>query len=227
MIWQMKVGMPILAQTRGILILAFKALPLLLISFIGFLAIGLGNLSLFLLFIGHATLVPLATELLHLVFNKSGSLITSNDISQLVPIIPTSGASYNAPVNVMPTYWMAHISFFFGYILTNAVSIYTLPPQKQAADWMIISRQTRAATLIGASVISFLTLSALRFYLTGSETVAGILLATTVLGGLGAFWYYIASLCGARNSDIFGVAQQMMSKDSSQDKPMTCVYKPR
>ena len=219
--------MPILAQTRGILILAFKALPLLLISFIAFLAVGLGNLSLFMLSVGHATIVPICTEVLHMIFATSGSLISPNDISQLVPLMPTSGSSYRLPVSVMPSYWMAHISFFFGYILMNAISIYNIEPDKRAADWMVVSRQTRAATLIATSVILLLVLSTLRFYLTGAESLGGIFLAISVLGGLGAVWYYIASLCGARNSDIFGVAQQIISQDSSNDKPMTCVYAPK
>jgi hypothetical protein len=212
---------------RSTILLAFKALPLLLISFIGFIAVGLGNLSLFLLFIGHATIVPLITELSHYGTAKYGQLSVPNDISQLVPLSPTSGTSYNTPVNVMPTYWMANLAFFFGYLLMNAIEIYRLPAAPQAADWMIISRKTRAATLIASSLVLLFTFSAIRYSLTGTETLGGIAFAIVVLGGSGMAWYQLATnVLGARNSDIFGVVQQMVSQNTGDTKPVTCVYKP-
>ena len=219
--------MPFLADVRSTIILAFKALPLLLISFIGFLAIGLGNISLFILFLGHAIIVPIATEGLHGVVPTTGTLTTPNDISQLVPLIPTSGASYNHPTNSMPSYWMAHISFFFGYILMNAISIYNLPPEKGAIEWMITSRKTRATTIITTTVILWILFAWLRYSFTGTENFGGIMLAMLGLGGLGVGWYYFAALCGARNSDIFGIAQSMVSQGTGDKKPVTCVYSPK
>jgi len=207
------------------ILLAFKTLPLLLIGFIGFLAIGLGNLGLFILFIGHALVVPTITELLHRVTGISSSMTTSNDIAQLVPLVPSSGASYTAPVNIMPSYWMAHISFFFGYLLMNAVGIYTQVPDKTADKNMVASRMSRASTIITITVLLLVVLSMMRMYTTGIETPAGIMLAIVVLGFAGVGWYKLAETCGARNSDIFGIATQMISQETSKNTPMTCVYK--
>ena len=208
------------------ILLAFKSLPLLLISFIGFLAIGLGNLGLFVLFIGHALIVPTITEALH--YGTKGSLssmTTSNDIAQLVSLVPSTGASYDKPVNIMPSYWMAHISFFFGYLLMNAIAIYTQVSDKNAAPTAVSTRKARAATIIASVVIFLVVLSGLRIYATGNESIAGVALAVVVLGLAGVGWYYVAQTCGARNSDIFGIASQMMAQESSKNKPMTCVYK--
>jgi len=217
--------MPALATIRNTILLAFKSLPLLIISFIGFVAIGLGNLALFILFIGHAIVVPVLTEMLHLVFN-GGNLIAANDISQLVPLNPIDGTPYGTPVNIMPTYWMAHMSFFFGYMLSNAVILFSLPSDKKSPDWIVESRKTRAVTVMITTIVLLILLSVLRFVLTGTESLGGILLAWIVLGGAGGGWYLFAQVCGARNADIFGVAEQMMSPDSSATKPMTCVYAP-
>lgn len=219
--------MSLLATVRTTILLAFKALPLLLISFIGFLAFGLGNISLFMLFIGHALAVPITTELLHFGTKSRGELVVANDVATLVPLSPTSGTSYNTPVNVLPSYWMAHISFFFGYILMNAISIYLMAPEKRAADWMIISRKTRAVTLIVSTVVLFLLIAFLRFYLTGMETAAGISLAMVVLGGVGVGWYKLAEVCGATASDVFGIAQKMVTQGTGDKKPVTCVYAPK
>ena len=219
--------MSLLTTVRTTILLAFKALPLLLISFIGFLALGLGNLSLFMLFIGHALAVPLATELLHLGTKSRGELVVSNDVATLVPLSPTTGVSYNTPVNILPTYWMAHISFFFGYLLMNAISISLVTPEKGAADWMVISRKTRATTLIVSIVFLFFLTAFLRLYLTGMDTWKGIGLAMVVLGGVGMGWYKLAEVCGTANSDIFGIAQKMVTQDTGNKKPVTCVYAPK
>jgi hypothetical protein len=219
--------MSLLAQVRITLLLAFKSLPLLLIGFIGFLAIGLGNMGLFMLFIGHAVLVPIVTEISHALTNSPSNLTTYNDVSQLVPVMPANGASFNmGPVNVVPSYWMAHISFFFGYILMNAVMIYVAVPHKTASPAAVASRKSRAATLIATSVILLVTLTMMRISLTGNETFTGVTVAVLALGFAGVGWYKLAEVCGARNSDIFGIAQQMVSQDTAASKPVTCVYAP-
>jgi len=222
--------MSLLATIRSTILLAFKALPLLLISFIGFLAIGLGNLSLFVLFLGHSVIVPVVVEIMHKA-TSSSTLDVGGDISQLVPLVPTTGASYGGLVSNFPSYWMAHICFFFGYLLTNAITIYTgygLPPTAaNAPDWAVEARKTRAATLITTTVILWVLVSYLRYSLTGAERAAGLISAFVVLGGLGCGWYFFAQLCGARNSDIFGIVQQMVTQDDSNSKPMTCVYAPK
>jgi len=228
--------MPVLATLRTSLLLAFKSLPLLLIGFIAFLAFGLGVTSLFILLTGQAILVPALTELLHFLSSDSPNvaLLTSNDISQLLP----AGDSKTLPVNVFPSYWMAHMAFFFGYLLTNAVVMYTTPldlnlvqgasseAAKKSINEKLAARKGKAYMLILSTIGFFLLITFLRVIATGAETFAGILVATLVLGGAGAGWYFIAQSLGATTSDIFGIAMQMMTPDSAATKPKMCVYSP-
>lgn len=218
--------MSLLESVKTILLLAFRSLPLLIISFIGFLAIGLGNMGLFILFIGHALAVPIVTEMIHVATkNNTDNLTSYNDVTQLVPTVPSTGVSYRNLVNIMPSYWMAHISFFFGYLLTNAVDIYTSQPlDKNASPILIESRKSRAATIMSITIILLLVLSYLRISTTGVEQFSGIILAIVLLGFTGVGWYYLAKGLGARNSDIFGITVQMISQETAKDKPMTCVY---
>jgi hypothetical protein len=224
--------MPVLATLRTSILLAFKSLPLLLLSFITFLAFGLGNSSLFILLMGHALVVPAITESVHAATSGSPdiALLSSNDISQLISI-PATG-----PVNVFPSYWMAHISFFFGYLIGNGVSMYTQQPDlsliqgassdavKISINAKIAARKEKALTLIISLLFLLVLISILRAVATGAETFAGSTFAIVVLGGLGISWYYLAQVFGATNSDVFGIAVQMMAPDSGAIKPKTCVY---
>jgi hypothetical protein len=227
--------MSLLVTLRTSLLLAFKSLPLLLISFIIFLAFGLGNISLFILLIGHVVIVPSITELFHLLSSNSPdiALLNSDDISQLVP---TPAGSVTTPVNVFPSYWMAHMSFFFGYLLSNAVSMYRQEPDlsiiqgassdavKKSINAKIAARKEKALTLIISTVSFLLLIAILRMIATGAETFAGVSVAIIVLGLAGAGYYMTAELFGVTNSDVFGIAMQMMSPDSAATKPKTCVY---
>jgi hypothetical protein len=223
--------MPILAEIRSTLLLAFRYLPLLLISFIGFLAIGLGNTALFILFFGHALIVPLVTGLLHMLFSTS-NLMSINDVSQLVPLLPSTGESAIGTANIYPTYWMAHISFFFGYLITNAAKILTAETDlrilnnatsRAAVELKIQARKQKAGVLIASLFFFYFLLCFIRYYATGAEHIFGMMISLPLFG-IAIGWYYFAEACGATNSDIFGIAMQMMSADTAQDKPKACVY---
>ena len=236
--WHITVGMAILAGIRSTLLLAFRYLPLLLISFIGFIGLGLGNTALLVLFLGHATIVPLITMGLHAltVGMLKYSPLTINDVSQLVPIMPSTGVAFTDPTGASgaPSYWMAHISFFFGYLICNAFKILltetdlsTIKSQASldSLNEKIMARKQKGGVLIGTLFFFYILLCVIRYYATGAEQFfLGIVFSTIFLGGAGVGWYFFAEQCGATNSDIFGIAMQMMSPESAQDKPKACVY---
>ena len=231
--WHNTVGMAILAGIRSTLLLAFRYLPLLLLGFIGFIGLGLGNTALLVLFLGHAIIVPIITTVLHMLTSSMKySLVAVNDIAQLVPMMPSSGASFSDSAGA-PSYWMAHISFFFGYLTYNAYKILTTETElstiksqssKDALNEKILARKQKAGILIANLIFFYILISVIRFYATGAELAYGMVLAFAFLWTAGVGWYEFAELCGATNSDIFGIAMQMMSPESAQDKPKACVY---
>jgi hypothetical protein len=211
--------------------MAFRTLPLILVSFVGFLGLGLGNIGLFILFVGQVLIVPLATALVQTLtgmlqppINENGSLffVKSSNVALLVP-----DSSFDSPFqNVAPSYWMAQVIFFAAYMLANAVAILNMPANSKLDPILISNRKSKAMTII--VVISTLTiLAALLRFTTHSETPAGIALAILVGGGLGYGWYEFASICGARAADVFGVVQQIIPSSATDEKPMTCVYAPK
>jgi hypothetical protein len=227
----------ILDTLRTSLLLVFKYLPILLISFIAFLSFGLGNSSLFLLLFGQCVFVPIITELIHML--GFGDDIAGNHFNEVAQLISTPPGTVRMPTNVFPSYWMAHISFFFGYIITNAMRVYITPPDlsnvqgasspkaKAILNAKILSRKEKAGSLVISTLLIYVFITVLRYAATGVETVAGIMLAFVVFFWLGCGWYLAVEFSrSATNSDIFGIAMQMMSPQSAENKPMACIYKP-
>jgi len=211
--------------------MAFRTLPLILVSFVGFLAMGLGNMGLFILFVGQVLIVPLATVLLQTITgmilpptNANGSVffVKSSNVGLIVP-----DSSFDSPFqNVAPSFWMMQIMFFSYYMLSNAVAILYLPVDAKLDPILVSNRMSKAKTII-AVVASLTIFASVMRLMSHTETPVGVLLASFAGWGLGYGWYQLAAICGARAADVFGVMQQIIPSSATADKPMTCVYAPK
>lgn len=219
--------MDVVDTLRTSILMAFRALPVLLISFVAFLAIGLGNMGLFVLSLGQIAVVPLVTGIAQFI---TGKLYTNNDTRAFVQgsdvVHLVSSMSNRLSVNVMPSYWMQHVLFFFGYLLANGVGLFLLPQEKGVSDMYYENRRAKARGVIIVSVLAALAFTYFR-YLTGAETLHGVALAFVTGGGLGYAWYQFAAYCGARHADVFGVAPSLLPATAKEEKAMTCVYAPK
>lgn len=217
--------MSVLADIRTSLLVGFQYLPLVLISFVLFLAMGLGNIGLFMLFLGQAIIVPTTVSLW-----RTG-MTDAKWINSIGSLIPNEGGSH-----IFPAYWPAHVSFFLGYLLLDASYIYSLKPFKNTTQWRVDARKQKALTLIITTIGLWILLNAL-FWKTSGTKFADLGFGptfgvATVFLGLGMVWY-LASSQGALNiyaTDIFGIVPQMIpnaTKDLQPDatKPTMCVYK--
>jgi hypothetical protein len=218
--------MSLLGAIRSTLLAGFKQLPLLLIGFVGLLGIGLGNLGLFMLFLGHTILVPIGVyslqALTRLAFGEGNPIafVRASDVGQLVP----SAVSVDYYQNVTPGFWLTHIWFFFGYLFYNALQVYQLEKDPKADPARYNNRLSRAVLIMTITTIGAVAMTVLRSMM-GTETVLGTFVSAGVGFGLSVGAYEVAALCGARVADIFGVAQQMLPASATQKAPMTCVYK--
>lgn len=219
----------ILKSIRTGILLGVKTLPLILISFIGFMAAGLANAGLFILFIGQITVLPLAVAMSQAFFGMiAGDQTTSPFHVRLtnVSLIVPSSTTTDLYQNVAPSYWMAQMIFFFSYAITNAAEIYKLPEDKRLEKSLIENRKTKAVSIIVAISIIAVGLTIFR-YSTHTETVMGIMLALVLGGGLGHLWYHFAAQCGVVASDVFGMVQQIIPFTEKDTKSMMCVYNPK
>jgi hypothetical protein len=221
----------ILQSIRTTLLMAFRTLPLILVSFVGFLAMGLGNMGLFILFVGQVLIVPITTMLLQGItgmllppsgVDGSAFFVRSSNVGLIVP-----DSSFDSPFqNVAPSFWMMHVLFFATYMVSNAIAILYLPVDSKLDPIIVSNRKSKAKTIIAVIVGMTALVTILRFT-TNTETPAGIMLAILAACGLGYGWYELAAMCGARAADVFGVMQQILPSSATADKPMTCVYAPK
>jgi hypothetical protein len=164
--------------------------------------------------------------------------ITPSDICNVVIPYKTMTANSSSPVKtqtVITSTWMALISFFFGYLITNASSLLAMNNSSSNIqiditsdeDTNILPQQSTRLAQAGTSLV--LILIALVFvlvfrYTTSCETITGMLISLVLFGGLGASWYRILALPGEqRLSDLFGIANRILPSSAMLNGPMACL----
>lgn len=212
---------------KGLLYGGFTSLPLVLISFISFLALTLGNLGLIMLALGHIVIVPLLTFLVNILVEFAAPkspyfTVMSSDLSSLM----LSQATPNQLITVAPSYWVAHITFFFTFLFTNAMVLYLKDPTPSADPNKVENRKAQTMTAMMLSITLFSALIAFRLIMTGTETWAGTLLGIGLVIPVAYGWYELSRVCGARDADIFGILQKILPDNAKDEPPMTCVYNP-
>jgi hypothetical protein len=194
-----------------------------LIAFLGFMSLALGNVGMIILFIGHLVIVPATTYLLHIasiILPNSVTSVAGKDVCNFIPTTP----SIVGTVNVFPSFWMAHFFFFIGYFLENARGLITKVAEEGAPKDRVQLRQGQGATAMMIGIFATLMLVGLRYWLTKCETIPGILVAALTLAPIGVGWYQMATLAGARDGDIFGIAGRILPLSALAPPPMTCLY---
>ena len=151
---------------------------------------------------------------------SSSSIITipSYDICNLVPSVSNKGTL----LNVAPSFWTAQLFFFIGYLLTNAITLYNTTPYPGASDAKVKNRRDQTLTAIVLIVLITLALVFARSR-TGCETVVGTFVAASIMIPLGVGWYYLASVCGAGNSDIFGIVSRILTPTAGPSATQVCI----
>lgn len=217
-----------LAQTmRGLLEGSFKALPVLIFGWALFVGSTTGNIGLLVLALGHATVVPFATWILHSIasfFGEFGKTHFTVPATATCNILPGGFTDPLDRVYSIPSYWLAHIAFFFGFMITNAGYVLNMPAASGApADK--VERRKSQAQLVQILAWAFLALFVfVRVFIMGCETVPGVLLGGLAFWWIGNGWYQFARECSAKDSDIFGIVQGILPASAMEGPPMACVY---
>lgn len=124
------------------------------------------------------------------------------------------------PVSRIPSAYIAHIAFFFGFLFTNAYYTYTMDKETDASDELYENRRNRSIMIMTVIVALFSIIVLLRYNLTNCESQLGILLTTTFFGLLGLSFYLFAEACGARKADVLGMITSFVP--TSAGKPVVC-----
>lgn len=213
-------------NVRGMLTRSFLAMPILLFGWALFIGATTGNIGLLVLAMGQATVVPLATWILHTLggfFGEWGLANFTVAASATCNILPGGFVDSGARQYSIPSYWLAQLFFFFGFLTTNANSVLNLPEAANAPADKVERRKSQAQLVQILSWV-FLVLFVTARVLIGCETAPGVILGGLVFWWIGNGWYKLARECSARDSDIFGIVQGILPPEASDPPPMTCVY---
>lgn len=208
----------------------FAALPYLLVIFSGFFGGITGNLGLVILFLGQIFLVPTLQLLISLIRNtqffsekfRVGSVKPLEPYCSLVPDVTRKG-SFNTPAI---SNWLAQVSFFFGFLLFNGYTVYTLPPAEgaKADDIKLENRKAHAIWSLILSFLVFVGIIAFYYNVTKCESPGSLIVGLILFLGLGVGWFQFAKDCGIKQTDIFGIVTKIHTiKPGKDEYPSVCV----
>lgn len=231
--------MSLVKNLRQMLTQSFLSLPLLLVGWISFMGLTQGNIALLILALGHIFIVPLSTMLSNTLVEALAKLLEKipsvgdGTVSRFFTVanvdncnlIPGSIERVVPFIWVAPSYWVAHISFFAVFLLTNASFISNMPAAEGADKDKVNRRQTQVAISALLTTVVFGVLIVMRYFLTGCETVGGIALGTLLMGSLGYACYMVVKQCSVKDSDVFGIIQSVLPEAMKDEPPMTCVFR--
>ena len=212
---------------RGMLERSFLALPILLFGWSLFVGSTTGNIGLLVLSLGQATVTPLATWILHTIggfFGDFGMRNFTKPASSTCSILPQGFVDPQERVFSFPSYWLAQIYFFFGFLISNAQSVLDMPAAPNAPAEKVERRKSQAQLVLIMAWVFLIVFVAVRVLVMDCETFPGVILGGIVFWWIGNGWYRLARECSARDSDIFGIVQGILPPAASDPPPMTCVY---
>ena len=202
------------------LYLFFAGLPLILTMFSGFMALSLLNVGFVVLFVCQVIIIPICVIFLHFITDLIFPLQKNSDLLQLVP-----SEIYTKDINIVPSYWMSHVVFFFSYIFVNAYTIFNDTSSQVAEDDVRKEhRKIRTFAIMVASAVILVLSICIRYMFMGEEveTLMGIFVALAAFAPLAYYAHDVAMLLGAQNGDMLGIMHQVMASIQSGN-PTLCM----
>ena len=181
-------------------------------------------------------LTPLATFLVNLLwellFSNTPSWLTippllwkvNTATAEACNLFTSTTSKFPETINVVPSYWLSIMSFFFTYLILNAQNLYNKQSSRKASKAAVDARKNQ--TLISMIILS---ITALLFtlvrYSTACETGLGVIVSWLLGGGLAYGWYAFMRKCGlGRLDDIFGISNRLLPMQSYEEpSPTMCV----
>ena len=147
------------------------------------------------------------------IFNSNQPVIKS----EICSIIPT-----NDSIPRVPSLFIAHLAFFFGYLLTNAFYLYYKDSEDGVSQININNRKFRSIASIVLLCLVYISIVITRLYVTECESLLGVAFTTSIFSCLGLGWYKLAEYCGLQLSDIYGISSSILPSSASK-APVVCI----
>lgn len=233
----------LIADIRAFINNGLTVLPLTVIGTSLMLSLMTANYALLFMLFSMIFIVPIALFGGNLLLNFIQSFInspisrlwgaSSSDLCDLIPPFPIPHRASSQISLSFGSYWLAMMSFFFGYVISNAVALLRKETQdpvnaddvtKNMVASGVMNRKTQAITAIIATVIFALIVIIMRIVNTSCEPYILSPIMCVIFASLGSSIYAFLALRGEdRLSDIFGIANRLLSPDAMNSTPYACL----
>lgn len=172
--------------------------------------------SLLILIIRLLSFGQLDTEYIHSILKTT----VKSDICKIN--IPYKTELNNSESEEGSSTWVAMIAFFIGYILKNAIELYSRESSDVDMNSKVNNRKFQAIVSICSIIIFAMIVLGYRLY-SGCESKVEIIVTSLIFIPLGFGWYKALSSVGQdRLSDIFGIANRLLTP-TAMDEPVACI----
>jgi len=208
------------------------SLPLTIAGSMVLLGLFTGNYAMLFFLIGFLLLTPLVSYGINLLFiiaaKRSGSKIFDaymSDICKLnaeyIDSPPIVGAELEP---VVASSWVAMVSFFIGYLVTNAIKLHNYESIEESKESSRITNRKSQAIIAIVAIIIFSAIALVYRYKSGCESKAGMIPTSLLFGWAGYGWYKLQSCSGDdRLADLFGIANRLLQPEATNNGPIACV----
>lgn len=157
----------------------------------------------------------------------------SSDLCDLLPPFPVPSRPSIGLQYTFGSYWLAMVSFYIGYTISNAVALLRKdtqmpvnadePTQKMVQTGQN-NRKTQAIGAIITTLLFGLIVIIMRIMNSGCEPYIFSVISIIFFAVFGWVIYIILAAVGQdRLSDIFGIANRLLSPDSMNSVPYACL----
>lgn len=210
----------------------FHSLPVVLSTTILVLGITQGNLNLLFFFVGLGIVAPLVSFLsniaLEFLFTKLSVppnlwQMAAGNAEQCILFTKTT-SSLAETMNVVPSYWITMMAFFFTYLFTNALDLYNKQSSSKASTAAVDARKSQTMISMITIIITGIIFTIFRFS-TGCESGLGVTVSLVIGVLLANGWHAFMRQCGlGRLDDVFGISNRLLPLQSYEGPDNTvCV----
>lgn len=216
-------------------------LPLTIAGTLSILGLFTANYAILFFLVGFLILTPITSSLLNwalgaIFVGKSFNPFrakTSDVCKLVIPYSTLKNPDGITDASVVSSSWVAMVSFFIGYIFTNALQLYSRDSEDttikvtstSASDinTMVTNRKSQAIIAMASTIVFALVVLGFRYY-TGCESTLGMILTSFLFVFSGHGWYKLLSKVGQdRLSDLFGIANRLLPPSAINNAPIACV----
>ena len=229
----------IISDIRVFLYGGILTLPLTIAGTLSILGLFTANYAILFFLLGFLILAPLGATITNLI---GGALFGGFDIFKAKTgevckvVIPFTTLKNSASVTdgaVISSSWVAMITFFIGYIFTNALELYNRESEditinvktssESDLNTMVTNRKSQAIIAMASIIVFALIVLAFR-YSSGCESTLGMILTSILFIFTGHGWYKALSKVGEdRLSDLFGIANRLLPPSAINNAPIACM----